>query len=100
MKIIYKKKNNLPENKYFICGKHASLEALQNPNRKIIEIFCTEKIFLENNLIISRFPYNILTQNEIDHFIGQNSHNQGFVVKVYSVQIKALSPHSTLCANV
>jgi 23S rRNA (guanosine2251-2'-O)-methyltransferase len=82
MKILYKKKNNLPENTYFIYGKHPALGALENPNRKIIEIYCIEKIFLENRLIISKFPYKILSQEEMDVLIGQNNNHQGLAVKV------------------
>ena len=38
---------------FFIVGKHRVIEALKNPNRKVLRIFLTEeakKVFIESHL--------------------------------------------------
>ena len=74
---------------FFIVGKHAVLEALKNPNRKVLRIFLTE----ESKKIIHRENQNInllknlkvffKTKKELDKYCkNEGILHQGFVAEV------------------
>lgn len=66
--------------KYYIYGKHASIAALRNANRKIYNIICTQNVYLEYQNLIGNFSYNILDSNTITKTLlsydNKNSKNQ------------------------
>ena len=74
---------------FFIVGKHAVLEALKNPNRKVLRIFLTE----ESKKVIHRENQNInllknlkvffKTKKELDKYCkNEGILHQGFVAEV------------------
>jgi 23S rRNA (guanosine2251-2'-O)-methyltransferase len=79
-KKIYKK-NDTPNNHYYVYGKHSAIEALKNTQRKIISIYCTNIIFSEYQNLIKNFPYKISTNHEIDELLQMQANHQGLIVK-------------------
>ncbi len=85
-------KNNLlimnsKSNSYFIYGKHSTLSALKNPNRKIISALCTEE-FLNNKDFrhyISQSKFKIVPRAEIDKLLGTNCVHQGIAIETMPV---------------
>jgi len=74
---------------FFIVGKHAVIEALKNPNRKVLRIFLTE----ESKKVIHRESQNInllknlkvffKTKKELDKYCkNEGILHQGFVAEV------------------
>ena len=74
---------------FFIVGKHAVMEALKNPKRKVLRIFLTEEskknIHRENpniNLLNNSKVY-FKTKKELDRYTGkENILHQGYVAEV------------------
>jgi rRNA methylases len=74
---------------FFIVGKHAVVEALKNPKRKVLRIFLTEEskknIHRENpniNLLNNSKVY-FKTKKELDRYTGkENILHQGYVAEV------------------
>ena len=78
---------------FFIVGKHAVIEALKNPNRKVLRVFLTE----ESKKIIHRESQkkNLLknikvyfkTKKELDKYsTRENLQHQGYVAEVEHIQ--------------
>ena len=78
--------NNSP---FFIVGKHAVVEALKNPKRKVLRVFLTE----ESRKIIHRENQNInllknikvffKTKKELDNYCKNDGiQHQGFVAEI------------------
>ena len=74
---------------FFIVGKHAVIEALKNPNRKVLKIFLTE----ESKKIVHRLSPNknllkdtkvhFKTKKELDKYCrNENITHQGFVAEI------------------
>ena len=78
---------------FLIVGKHAVIEALKNPNRKIEKIFLTEDA--QKNLNRENEPLNLLkninvfykTRKELDNICGRDEiAHQGFVAEAEQLE--------------
>ena len=74
---------------FFIVGKHAVLEALKNPNRKIERIFLTEdaqkKLNRENQSLNIFKSLNVFykSKKELDNLCGRDdTSHQGLVAEL------------------
>ena len=74
---------------FFIVGKHAVIEALKNPNRKVIRIFLTEeskKIIHRKNQgrnLLKNLKVFFKTKKELDKYCkNEDILHQGFVAEV------------------
>ena len=74
---------------FFIVGKHAVIEALKNPNRKVIKIFLTEEskkiIHRENQSknLLKNLKVFFKTKKELDKYCkNEDILHQGFVAEV------------------
>ena len=74
---------------FFIVGKHAVIEALKNPNRKVLRLFLTEeskKIIHrenQNNNLLKNIKIHFKTKKELDNYTTrENLLHQGFVAEV------------------
>jgi len=91
---MYKKLDKLMNNSnFYIVGKHAVIEALKNPNRKVLRVFLTE----ESKKIIHRESprKNLLnnvkvyfkTKKELDKYCkNENILHQGFVAEIEKLE--------------
>ena len=79
-KKINKNKNYTP---YYIWGLHASLAALQNNNRKIKNIYCTQLVFDKylDKLVNIASPIKIVKSNDLDIFLDNKVTHQGIVIE-------------------
>ena len=74
---------------FFVVGKHAVIEALKNPNRKVLRIFLTEeskktihRLSPKKNLLKDQKIY-FKTKKELDKYCGKdNLVHQGFVAEL------------------
>ena len=88
-KIRYKWPNFMPKSSFFIIGKHAVIEALKNPKRKVLRLFLTEeskktihRSSPRKNLLKDQKIY-FKTKKELDRYsIKENIQHQGFVAEV------------------
>ena len=78
--------NNSP---FFIAGKHAVIEALKNPNRKVLRIFLTEEskksIHRENQNknLLKNTKIFYKTKKELDNYCKNDGMlHQGFVAEI------------------
>ena len=74
---------------FFIVGKHAVLEALRNPNRKVLRVFLTEEskknIHREsqNQNLLKDIKVYFKNKKELDKYTGnENILHQGYVAEV------------------
>ena len=74
---------------FFIVGKHAVIEALKNPNRKVLRLFLTEEskktIHRENqsNNLLKNIKIHFKTKKELDNYTTNDQLlHQGFVAEV------------------
>tara|TARA_Y100000741_G_scaffold360661_1_gene343263 strand:- start:638 stop:1384 length:747 start_codon:yes stop_codon:yes gene_type:complete len=74
---------------FFIVGKHAVIEALKNPNRKILRVFLTEeskKNIHRNNPkqnLLNNIKVYFKTKKELDKYTGNDDIlHQGYVAEV------------------
>ena len=78
---------------FFIAGKHAVIEALKNPNRKVLRVFLTEEskkiIHRENQRtnLLRDIKIFYKTKNELDKFTGkENILHQGFIAEIEPIE--------------
>ena len=78
---------------FFIVGKHAVLEALKNPNRKILRVFLTEeskKIIHRNSPnknLLSNNKVHFKTKKELDKYCSKEDLlHQGFVAEIEHIE--------------
>ena len=78
---------------FFIVGKHAVIEALKNPNRKVIRIFLTEEskktIHRENQNrnLLKNIKVFFKTKKELDNYCKKDGmQHQGFVAEIEHLQ--------------
>jgi len=85
-----KKRENLQnKSSFFIVGKHPVIEALKNPDRKVLRVFLTEeskktihRTSPHKNLLKDQKVY-FKTKKELDKYIGKDQIlHQGFVAEV------------------
>ena len=74
---------------FFIVGKHAVIEALKNPNRKVLRVFLTEEskknIHRENTKtnLIKDIKVYFKTKKELDKYTGNEEIlHQGYVAEI------------------
>ncbi len=74
---------------FFVIGKHAVIEALKNPNRKVLRLFLTEES--KKNINRENQQYNLLkgikvhfkTKKELDKYSGnEDMLHQGYVAEL------------------
>jgi len=72
---------------FFIVGKHSVLEALKNPNRKVLRVFLTEEskknINRENQNLLKDVKIHFKNKKELDKYTGnEDILHQGYVAEV------------------
>ena len=74
---------------FFIVGKHAVIEALKNPNRKVLRVFLTEeskKIIHrenQNKNLLHNIKIFFKTKKELDRYSkNEGILHQGFVAEI------------------
>ena len=74
---------------FFIVGKHAVIEALKNPNRKVLRVFLTEEskktIHRENQNrnLLKNIKVFFKTKKELDNYCkNEGMQHQGFVAEI------------------
>ena len=79
-KKINKNKNYTP---YYIWGLHASISALNNDNRKIKNIYCSQLVFDKylDNLVNITSPIKIVKSNDLDILLNNKVTHQGIVIE-------------------
>jgi 23S rRNA (guanosine2251-2'-O)-methyltransferase len=82
-----KNKNNLkPSNApYHMYGKHCVLAALQNPNRRIEKIFCTQEFYKANQASFSNRDVELVEAAFLNKILGPGQNHQGIAAKVHSI---------------
>ncbi len=73
------------KNQMFLFGKHAVLNALKNPQRKVIRLYITEKNsekWEEEWGDLSSYAYDIKTAAQMDEILGKKETHQGFILSV------------------
>ena len=78
---------------FFIIGKHAVIEALKNPKRKVLRVFLTEEskknIHRENQKqnILQDIKIHFKTKKELDKYTSQdNLMHQGYVAEIEHIE--------------
>tara|TARA_Y100000817_G_scaffold68414_1_gene51987 strand:+ start:7 stop:753 length:747 start_codon:yes stop_codon:yes gene_type:complete len=78
---------------FFIIGKHAVIEALKNPNRKVLRVFLTEdskkNIHRENQRdnLLKDIKVYFKTKKELDKYSGnEDIQHQGYVAELEHVE--------------
>ena len=78
---------------FFIVGKHAVIEALKNPNRKVLRVFLTEEskktIHRENQNrnLLKKIKVFFKTKKELDNYCkNDRMQHQGFVAEIEHLQ--------------
>ena len=96
-----KNKNYTP---YYIWGLHASIAALNNNNRKIKNIYCSQLVFDKylDNLVHMTGSVKILKNNDLDILLNNKVTHQGIVIETlplnYSVISDSLNNDDTIIA--
>ena len=80
-----RKKNNKNKNytPYYIWGLHASIAALKNNNRNIVNIFCTQLVFDNyiNEKVKITNSIKILKNNDLNGILENKITHQGIIVE-------------------
>ena len=80
-----RKKNNKNKNytPYYIWGLHASIAALKNNNRNIVNIFCTQLVFDNyiNKKVKITNSIKILKNNDLNAILEKKITHQGIIVE-------------------
>ena len=78
---------------FFIIGKHAVIEALKNPNRKVLRVFLTEEskknIHRENQRdnLLKDIKVYFKTKKELDKYSGnEDIQHQGYVAELEHIE--------------
>ncbi len=74
---------------FFIVGKHAVLEALKNPNRKVLKVFLTEESkknihrYSQKQNLIKDIKVHFKTKKELDKYCQNDGiQHQGYVAEI------------------
>ena len=98
---------------FFIIGKHAVIEALKNPNRKVLRVFLTEEskknIHRENQRenLLKDIKVYFKTKKELDKYSGnEDIQHQGYVAELEHIEelplkefIKGKNNLTLVCLN-
>ena len=87
----------MTKSSFFIVGKHAVIEALKNPNRKVLRLFLTEeskktihRLSPKNNLI-KDIKIFFKTKKELDKYCkNEGIQHQGFIAEIEHLEGKEL----------
>ena len=78
---------------FFIVGKHAVIEALKNPNRKVIRVFLTEESKKninkenQNKNLLKDIKIHFKNKKELDNYSGnENILHQGYVAEIEHIE--------------
>ena len=78
---------------FFIVGKHAVIEALKNPNRKVLRVFLTEESKKtthrenQNRNLLKNIKVFFKTKKELDNYCKNDGmQHQGFVAEIEHLQ--------------
>ena len=76
---------------FFIVGKHAVLEALKNPNRKVLRVFLTEEskknIHRKNQNLLKDIKIYFKNKKELDKYTGnEDILHQGYVAEIENLE--------------
>ena len=76
---------------FLIVGKHAVLEALKNPNRKVLRVFLTEEskknIHRENQNLLKDIKIYFKNKKELDNLCGKDeTSHQGLIAEVEQLE--------------
>ena len=80
-----KHSHSIPRNYYYMYGKHPVLAALNNQDRYIELILCSQEFFNEHQKIISNYKYQIVTDDTLTKTLKQQCNHQGIIAKVLSI---------------
>ncbi len=86
-KPLNKNKNSNNNKLYYIYGKHPVISALKNPQRKIIELYCTEEIFNLYKEAIEPHPYQIVTSQYLNNLLPREASHQGITILTNSIAV-------------
>ncbi len=82
---------------FFIIGKHAVIEALKNPDRKVLRVFLTEESKKninrenQNDNLLKEIKVYFKTKKELDKYSGkENIQHQGYVAEVEHLEDQTL----------
>jgi len=96
----------MKKSSFYIIGKHAVVEALKNPLRKVIRVFLTEdsknKINKENqNLnLLKNMSIYYKTKKELDKYVGRDEINhQGFIAEIEHLEKLTLKDYLNKNSN-
>ena len=88
-KIRIKQRNFMNKSSFFIVGQHAVIEALKNPNRKVLRVFLTEEskknIHRKNpkKNLLNNIKVFFKTKKELDKYsTKENLLHQGYVAEI------------------
>ena len=91
---------------FYIVGKHPVIEALKNPNRKVIKLFLTEEskktIHRENNKanLLKDIKVYFKTKKELDKYCkNENILHQGYVAEIEKLEDLSLKEFIKLKKN-
>lgn len=76
---------------YYMYGKHAVFAALKNKNRQIKQIFCTSKVWDENQKLFSKFPTEIVQNEFLNKKVGKDQAHQGIIALVESIFLRNIT---------
>tara|TARA_A100001011_G_scaffold398945_1_gene505332 strand:- start:4811 stop:5554 length:744 start_codon:yes stop_codon:yes gene_type:complete len=90
----------MKKSSFYIIGKHAVVEALKNPSRKVLRVFLTEdskkKINQENqNLnLLKNIKIYYKSKKEMDMYVGKDEINhQGYVAEIEHLEKKSVKDY-------
>ena len=88
-KIRIKQRNFMNKSSFFIVGQHAVIEALKNPNRKVLRVFLTEdskKILNKENQnqnLLKGIPLFYKNKKELDRLCSKEQMtHQGLIAEI------------------
>jgi 23S rRNA (guanosine2251-2'-O)-methyltransferase len=73
------------QKQYYIYGIHPSFAALQNPNRRVVEVLVTASVFEQHNGIIEKYRYRVVTSGMLTSILKADVTHQGLAVLVNQV---------------
>lgn len=82
--------NNFKDKTYLMYGKHSCLAAINNPKRKIYNIFVTSGFANEHQNLLTNLKYEILSNNELYAMVGSDATHQGIIIKTQALEAKNL----------
>ena len=79
------KQKNTKNEKFYIYGKHPVIAALNNPNRKVHNVFCLEKFYSPNKELLDKHNTTVVSADFLKNLLKTNEdnlNNQGVVAEV------------------